>query len=204
MRKLLILAFLSLTAPARADIAADTDFVVMKQMEATGDAQRWDALSDQAIAKFEPAIENLGATILDRAAFKEVLLADTYDELLDTIRSRWILQYRTHLTPDEITALADFYRRSSGKALEATISETGALPAASNDLLNGPLEPLLEHFPKMQASFSDLEKQIKGEMANAHTLEGVAQILAMKDIIGFETEARQQEVIEAFQAHYNN
>lgn len=204
MRFLLIIAFLSFSAPARADIAADTDFIVMKQLEATGTQQRLDALSDQAIANLEPGIENFGATIIDREAFKEVLLGDTYDELFEMIRTRWIELYRAHLTPDEVTALADFYRSDANKALEAFVSETGELPPDAYTLLDGPLGPLIEHLPEMEASFSGLEAEISTELSNLFALDRFIEILAMKDIIGFETEARRHEVIEAIEAYLIN
>lgn len=201
MKCFLIPAFLVLTGPAQADIAADIELVVTTQMEATEDAQRLETLSDQAIANLEPAIENFGATIIDRAAFKAVLLGDTYDELLDTVRRRWVEQYTTHLTPEEIAALARFYRSGAGKAPGADVDKSGELPVDASTTLDGPLGPLVEHFPEMQASFSDLEAQLMATFSDVFALERLNKILAMQDIIAFESEARRQEVTAAIEAY---
>lgn len=204
MRYLLILAFLSLSVPAHADIAADTEFVVMKQMETAGTAQRLDVLSDQAITNIEPGIEGFGARIIDRAAFKEELLDDAYDTLLHTIRDRWIAQYTAHLTPEEISALADFYRSGAGAALEATFAETGDGAPDAHELLDGPLRPLVEHFSQMQASFSDIEDQRMAEFSHLFALDRLNRVFAMEDIIAFDSEARRQEVKEAIEAYLIN
>ncbi|MEM6589477.1 MAG: DUF2059 domain-containing protein [Pseudomonadota bacterium] len=204
MRYLLILAFLSLTGPACADISVDTNFVVMKQMEAFEDAKRLGALSDQAIAALEPAIEKFGATIIDRAAFKDVLLGDTYDEMFEMMRTAWVEQYSMHLTPAEIAALAEFYRSDVGKTLAATFPRTGDLPRDAHTLLNGPLKPVLENYAQMQAGVSDREAQIKEELSRIFALDRFSEVFAMKDIIGFESEARRQEVVDAFEVYLTN
>lgn len=204
MKRFLILALLIFAVPAHADKAADMTLVIDTHMAMEEVPKRLDSLYTETADRLEPAIKELGGTIIDKDAFQDALLGDFDDETLASMRSQIASLYELILTPAEITTLADFYRSSEGAAWVDTLIEGKALTKDTTEFVAGPLAPLQDHWPVMQSRVSEMRSQNEKKLGALLDLRRIAEIMAMDHIVSFETEERRQMVLDGLEVYLTN
>lgn len=201
MKRLLLIAALTVGSPAFGDAQADTRFLVDMHLGPGGGLERLEELSNQAIETIIPAITDLGGTVPDQAALKDALLGDTEEQLIALMRAHWTAEFAAKFRESEIAALATFYRSDEYRKTYANFVQNGALPHELDAFLEDDFAPMIEHWSDLQDSMPELEERIKAALQDVYGLDRFAEVFAMKDIVSFESEAHRKEVIDAIHAY---
>lgn len=124
LRAVLAATLLTLALPAGADPQADADYIVEQTMtreifEGAIAAQR-----PLIVGALENDLRSQGITLSDKERFFDLFLEEFIEEFTASMRSQSAVIYLDAFTPEDLAAIAEFYRTPAGQAL---LAETPAL-----------------------------------------------------------------------------
>lgn len=129
---------------ATAEPSDDATYIALIHLEQMRKSHGQAQIVDGIVTGVAESIERMGADIVDHDAFRTALTKKFTERSYDAAREAFSAAYREVLTPEELTALADFYRSPEGQALMAEERQALVLPTAAWLMLFGPVAPLRE------------------------------------------------------------
>ncbi|KIT15848.1 hypothetical protein jaqu_24280 [Jannaschia aquimarina] len=192
---LVTLGFSLLPVPVLADPLDDATYIVELNSTAVEMTLKADTVVMGIQRSVARHLEDLGATIADPGRFRTELFGDLPDRLrADTGRAA-IRAYVAVFDADELGRIADYYRTPEIRSLIAA-----GIPIRP-DLLDEDVAQLLEsRAPDLMKYIAPaIEENVAEAMARL-TMERLATIISMPDVVSFDREERRAEVVEALRS----
>ncbi|MDA8585228.1 hypothetical protein N9L47_03060 [Rhodobacteraceae bacterium] len=173
---------------------ADLNYVVTEKNRADLAAEV--QMSQEVSASIRSGIEELGGTVIDPDRFTKALFGDSVKDYLLTIKEYHRSAYLELFTPDEITALANYYRSENGQNLLTGDPETPEYAELYAFFEAGPGAPFLT---QRDALIEKVEEPIRDQMVRIEqmfSMSRVADFIERPDLIHFEDESRRKAIVE--------
>ena len=200
MKQFLTLAFcivFGTTSPMTAETATDATYIVEQHIISGNYEKKFAIIAQDTLAIMRPAFERFGAEIINSDRFLGELVGDYHLEFMSRIQKEATIAYQEILAPEELTALANFYRSDEGQKLLAQGLSAETLNDSAAFFRVGPGESILEHMPKLLAHMNEPIREAQARINELFSMNRMAEIMEMKSIIKFEDESRRQIVVDS-------
>ncbi|MEL6296469.1 MAG: DUF2059 domain-containing protein [Pseudomonadota bacterium] len=196
LKRILLLAVL-LTNPfvTFAGPSGDATFIAQQHIAFGGYAERLAELEAEVFNNLEPAIERLGAKVIDPVAFTKELTGQFTETFLPSVLISSADGFEKILTPQELSELAQFYRSEAGQKFLAK-SPTAIEDFDRFDFFrSGPGAPLIEHYPELTANMEQVVSQGLATINASFNMDRLAKILENPGIVTFDDEETRARVV---------
>ena len=191
-------------SPVVANPAEDAAYIVEQHLVFINYEEKVALMSQDIVTTMQTGFDNFGAEIIDPDKFLDVLLGDFFSEFMVKVQADTVVVFQETLSPEELAALAGFYRSDEGQALLVQGDALLALsiieghPGPTNQFFQtGSGAAILARMPELLAGMNGMFQAVQVRLNELFTLDRIADIMEMKSVVRFKDESQRQVVVDA-------
>lgn len=192
---LTVCCFGMVSTSALAGPVDDARFIVEQHIAYGETVEKLGMLELDLVNKLEPAIERLGATIIDDARLMHEITGEFKVDFLSNVSDASIEAFVKFLSPQELSDLASFYRSEEGLKLLSKMRAENVDLETHPFFLNGPGLPILEHYEELDALINQAALQSFSIIETSLTPSRFADFFENPQIMRFEDETVRAAVV---------